>query len=207
MTVAEFVGFVRKVSMAAGRVARVTSRTAISILSSEEIVKYVHVWGVMKKAREFAFLHLDCPDHRIAKVRNALSSHGLSCTFKRQTFGACMVAFFVFANGSDLGRCVAETLSKSPDGSTRCIAGTADETDLGRALGYPCPMRSKDTTHKVASMYWTVTGSGLLNYLFSSNISRDCDPEALLEQQDAWTDAMALIHPDLECRLAITSAP
>ena len=207
MTVAEFVGFVRKVSMAAGRVARITSRTAISILSSVDIVKYVHVWGVMKKARDFAFLHLDCPDHRIPKVQNALMSHGLGCTFKRQTFGSRPVAFFVFANGSELGRRVAETLSKSPDGSTRCIAGTADEKSLGKALGYPCPMTSKDAAHKVASMYWTVTGSGLLNYLFSSNISKDCDPKALLEQQDAWTDAMALLHPDLECRLAVTSAP
>lgn len=207
MTVAEFVGFVRKVSRAAGRVARVTSRTAISILSSAEIVKYVHVWGVMKKARDFAFLHLDCPDHRIANVRSALMSYGLGCTFKRQTFGACMVAFFVFAIGSDLGRSVAETLSKSSDGSTRGIAGTADEMDLGRALGYPCPMTSKDPAHKVAAMYWTVSGSGLLNYLFSSRVTRECDPEALREQQDAWTDAMSLLHPDLECKLAITSAP
>jgi hypothetical protein len=207
MTVAEFVGFVRKVSMAAGRVARITSRTAISILSSVEIVKYVHVWGVMKKARDFAFLHLDCPDHRISKVQNALMSHGLGCTFKRQTFGACMVAFFVFANGSELGHRVAETLSKSPDGSTRCVARTEAELELGRALGYPCPMNSKESPHKVASMYWTVSGSGLLNYLFSSNVVKDCDPQALLEQQDAWTDAMALLHPDLECKLVITNAP
>ena len=207
MTVAEFVGLVRKVSMAAGRAARVTSRTAISILSSEEIVKYVHVWGVLKKAREFAFLHLDCPDIRIPKVRNALSTYGLSCTFKRQTFGAGIVAFFVHANGSELGRRVADTLSKSPDGSTRCIARTEAELDLGRALGYPCPMSSRDAAHKTASMYWTVAGSGLLNYLFTSNISRDCDPGALLAQQDAWTDAMALLHPDLECKLVITNAP
>jgi hypothetical protein len=207
MTVAEFVGFVRKVSMAAGCVARVTSRTAISILSSEEIVKYVHVWGVMKKARDFAFLHMVCAEHRISKVQNALLSYGLDCTFKRQTFGAGLVAFFVYANGSALGQRVAEALSKSPDGSARCIAGTAAELELGRALGYPCPMNSKESSHKVASMYWTVSGSGLLNYLFTSNITEDCDPTALLAQQDAWTDAMALLHPDLECKLVITNAP
>ena len=207
MTVAEFVEFVRKVSMAAGRVARVTSRTAISILSSEEIVKYVHVWGVMKKARDFAFLHLDCPEHRIPRVVNALSSHGLGCTFKRQTFGSGLVAFFVHAHGSALGSSVAGALSRSPDGSTRCVAGTAVELDLGRALGYPCPMNSKPAALKAASMYWTVAGSGLLNYLFTSNVAKDCDPAALLAQQDAWTDAMALLHPDLECRLVVTNAP
>lgn len=207
MTVAEFVGFVRKVSTAAGSVVRVTSRTAISILSSVEIVKYVHVWGVMKKARDFAFLHLVCAEHRISKVQHALLSYGLSCTFQRQTFGAGLVAFFVHATGSALGRRVAEALSKSPDGSTRCVAGTSTELELGLALGYPCPMISNGSAHRAASMYWTVAGSGLLNYLFTSNIAKDCDPRALLAQQDAWTDAMALLHPDLECKLVVTTAP
>lgn len=201
MHTTKFVQFIQRVSTAAGDTDPVDEETVIASLSSDAIIRYLRVWGVMHGAIDFCIFDINAPRARANAVARAIvaGSH-LGCARKIMPFtcsqrGSSWIRYFVYSQNAED---VAQWMSESVTGDVKELRGLR-AARARQAMGVD--HIAFDTI--LMSAKWSVHEGRAKGDMFSQQVPDFAT--TILAHDRKWTKVLRLIHPDLRCELQKTT--
>ena len=198
MHTTRFVQFIRRVSAAAGDTDPVDEEPVIASLSSDAIIRYLRVWGVMHGAIDFCIFDINVERARANDVARAIVAGcaRVGCArkimpLKRSQGGSNWIRYFVYSQNAED---IAAWMSESVTGDVKELRGLR-AARARQAMGVD--HIAFDTV--VMTAKWSVHEGRAKGDMFSQTVPDLAT--AVLAHDRRWTKVLRLIHPDLRCEL------